>query len=333
MLGRVLAQPSITERLLRQALQVPLPNFLHGVVVVGMGGSGMCGDLLATLADSTSPVPVVVHKDYGLPKWVGRTTLVVAVSYSGETEETLDAAREALRRDLPLAVMTRGGALAQLAMEHGVPLVQVQGPKMLPRAALPFMVTPLLQLGATLGLVPDPRGSTAALHLRSLAAQLGPSVPFESNPAKQLAGKLLHATAAIYGHGPMATVAQRWRAQLNENAKVFARDLCLPEMNHNDLVPWPVDKGAAGQHVVLLRHQHESERVKLRFVVTEELGWCHAAGITQVGPFEGDPLAALLGAIFYGDLVSVYLAGLRGVDPSPVEAIAALKGRLGGSPQ
>ncbi len=305
----------------------------RAVVVSGMGGSGIGGDILRALLAPIIAAPVITVRDYHLPAFVGRDALVFACSYSGNTEETLAAYQEAHATGAAVVAVTSGGALADLAAADGHPVVRVP-PGLPPRAALPHLLMPMLRVTGRLGIggVTDPEVREAAAVLGELAVRWGPEAPSSENPAKALAVALEGATPAIYASSPQfEPVAQRWKTQLNENSKVFACWGAFPELNHNETVGWEgVLGGHARLHAVILRDRDEGARNALRVEITRDLSLRKAGGVTDVCSQGNGLLARLLSLVLFGDLVSVYLAVLVGVDPTPVEIITEIKRRLGG---
>jgi len=332
MLGRVAELPRQLAQARRVVQALDLDESLGDVdtvLVLAMGGSAIGAELVAAAAGDRLRVPLVVHRDYGLPAWAGERTLVIAASHSGDTVETLsgfDAARE---RDLPLVVVSTGGRLARTAEADGIPLARYQ-PGGQPRAAVGFGVGILHELLARTGLVVDPDPiAAAASALETLLERCSPSVPTESNPAKQLAWSMFGRMPVIYGHGPMAAVARRWKTQMNENAKAWAAFEPMPEANHNAIEGSlnPRELGEA-PYVVQLRHPDEPREIAERYRVVEELLGERATNRSEFHAEGPSALARVLTAVAYGDLVSVYLAILYQTDPTPVTLLAMLKERL-----
>jgi len=332
MLDRVMELP----RQLAEARRVAAPVALeprHGdvdmVVVLGMGGSAIGAELVAAAAGDRMRVPLFVHRDYGLPAWVSERTLVIAASHSGDTVETLSGFRVARERGLPLVAITTGGALARGAADAGLPLLHYQGPAQ-PRAAIGFSVGLVHELLGRAGLVtdPDPLGPVVEA-LESLIERMGPSVETDANPAKQLAWSIFGRMPVVYGHGPMAAVARRWKTQLNENAKAWAAWEQMPEANHNAIEGSlnPRELGDAF-YVVQLRDPEEPEQITARYRVVEELLGERATNRSEVRAEGSSSLGRVMWTVAFGDLVSVYLAILYQTDPTPVTLLSMLKERL-----
>jgi glucose/mannose-6-phosphate isomerase len=302
---------------------------VDAVIVLAMGGSAIGAELVAAAAGERLRVPLIIHRDYGLPAGAGPRTLVIAASHSGETAETLSGFAEARRRGLPTVAVTTGGRLAAGAEEGAVPTLRYQ-PGGQPRAAIGFGVGLIHELLARLELVvdPDPIGPVVEA-LEARLERLGPSVQTDANPAKQLAWSMFGRIPVVYGHGSMAAAAHRWKTQLNENAKSWAAWEPMPEANHNAIEGSlnPREQSDA-LYVVELRDPDEPAEIAERYRVVEELLGERATNRSTVWAEGPSPLARVLGQVVHGDLVSVYLAILYQTDPTPVTLLAMLKERL-----
>ena len=332
MLGRVAEMPRQLSQARRVAAAVPLDDRLKevdAVVVLAMGGSAIGAELVAAAAGERLRVPLMVHRDYGLPPGVNERTLIVAASHSGETAETLSGFGAARERGLPIAVITTGGRLAAQATGDGLPLLEYRLAGQ-PRAAIGFGVGLVHELLSRLGIIrePDQIGPVVAA-LEELLERSAPSVETDANPAKQLAWSLFGRIPVIYGHGPMAAVAHRWKTQLNENAKAWAAWEPMPEANHNaiegSLNPRELSDAL---YVVQLRDREEPEELAARYRVVEELLGERATNRSEVWAEGPSPLARILTTVAFGDLMSVYLAILYQTDPTPVTLLSMLKERL-----
>jgi glucose/mannose-6-phosphate isomerase len=308
------------------------PEFrsVSSVVITGMGGSAIGGDLVRALAESHSPVPVVVQRGYDLPAFAQAGALVIAMSHSGATEETLAVADEALKRGCKVLAVTGGGPLLPKVKAAGGTVYQFQYDAP-PRAALGHLFVPLIAFFSQLGFLPDmSRDVDEALAvLRDLRSRLAPEEPESGNPAKQLARAIAGRLPIVYGGGIMAEVAHRWKTQFNENSKAWAAYDVLPELNHNAVVGYerPAD---FPEHsiVLLLDTTHQHSRVAVRERVTEGLLRMHNVTFQRIAPHGQGAPAQMLAAILLGDYVSYYLAQLYQVDPTPIAAIDHLKQEL-----
>lgn len=322
----------------------------RAVVVCGMGGSGIAGDVLSAIAGLGSPVPVVSHRGFGLPAWVGAADLVVAVSCSGTTEETLSALEEAVRRGCRLLVVGASGSpVAELgARGRGLHVPVPQGRQ--PRASLWALSTPLLVAGDALGLLSAPASDleAAAVLLEELARRCAPTVDAAANPGKSLATELDEHLPVVWGtSGVSGTAAYRFASQLAENAAAPAAWGVLPEAGHNAVVtldgPWGAgtrisdddffrDRTGDEPHrvpmrLVLLREEGEHPRVAERARVVADLAEERGVPVTQLQAEGGSAVERLASLIAIGDYASTYLALLQGTDPTPVVAIDDLKAR------
>ncbi|MBN3033157.1 MAG: bifunctional phosphoglucose/phosphomannose isomerase [Candidatus Saganbacteria bacterium] len=310
---------------------LPAPQSFSQVLVLGMGGSAIAGDLAADLFLKQASAPLISLRNYTLPEYVSPETLVLALSYSGNTEETLTAVKEAARKGAKIVCATSGGKLKELAENSKFPFYLIPS-NYQPRAALPYLFVPLLVALGKLKIVPPESGQLkeAIALLAKLKDEWGPAKPARVNPAKQLAKKLAGKIPVIFGAaGTTAGAALRWKCQLNENAKLTALVNVFPELNHNEIVNLGALKRE--QHnfaLVILRDEDDNERVKKRIEITKSLLVRQLGGVSEVASQGKSALARLLSLVLFGDLLSVYLAVLKETDPTPVEAIARLKKEL-----
>jgi glucose/mannose-6-phosphate isomerase len=333
MLNCLHEMPELCRQAWQIALEFELPRDyaeVSKVVVLGMGGSAIGGDLVRTLVDTEAKLPILVHRDYSLPAMVDARTLVIASSYSGMTEETLTAFEQALATEAKKLVITTDGKLKSLAESRGIPVFTFSY-RAQPRAALPFSFLPILGVLQRLGLIGDksPDAAETVRVLEGLSARINETVPLSGNAAKQLAQKLYGHLPVIYGGGILAEVAHRWKTQINENSKAWAFHEAFPELNHNAVVGYQFPAELASKIVVvLLRSDLLLPRVRLRYEVTSQL--LEQAGVIHqtVGSEGESPLSQIMSQVLFGDYVSYYLAMLYEIDPSPVETIAYLKEQL-----
>ena len=315
--------------------QAPLPADLTGdydkVVIGGMGGSAIAGDLVADLAALQRTVPVVVARSFHLPFALDRRSLFISCSYSGNTRETLSLFRQAIADGAQVLAVTAGGTLAEEAKQNNIPILPVKA-KGEPRSAVGYNLILLLGALNRLGLVSvsDAEVPAAVAGLELQLSRIGEEVSTPDNPAKLLARELLDKLVVVYGGGIFSGVARRWKAQLNENAKAWAFYESIPESLHNSVEPYGV-ASAVGQDVMALVLQPEtaetaaSDELKDRCrVLAEMLSWGQVSHRVLPGT-DGPPLAQLLNMILLGDYVSYYLALLQGLNPSPTPAIERSK--------
>jgi glucose/mannose-6-phosphate isomerase len=333
MLARIKELPWQCQQAWQAAMSFNLPADYAGVdrlIILGMGGSAIGGDLVRSLAEAEAKIPVLVHRDYGLPAFVNDRTLVIASSYSGNTEETLSAFESAMKTGAKKLAMTTGGKLKEIAEAKKIPVFTIEY-KAQPRAALGFSFIPTLGVLQRLGFLRDKSADVAEAVkvLERLSAKLDEKSPLPSNPAKQLAQRLHGCLPVIYGAGIASEAAHRWKTQLNENSKAWAFYEVFPELNHNATVGFPFPPELVSRiRVVLLRAPSFNQRVKLRYEVTGEL--LDRAGVEHefVDSEGGSLLSQMMSLVSFGDYVSYYLALLNRVDPTPVNVINYLKERL-----
>ena len=293
----------------------------RGVVVLGMGGSGIGGAVLADLVRATSPVPVQAVSDQVLPGWVNADCLVVASSYSGNTEETLAALNEAERRGCTLAAVTSGGPLGTRADEGGWPVVRMPGGNP-PRSQFGRSFLGLCALLHAFDVLPA--ASWEALQ-RGVAQLDGSSCAERGEAlAQAVEGKKIY----LYGDTPMRSLLTRWRQQLNENSKLLANVEVFPEMNHNELVGW--ESGDEACVAVLVRTPDDHARTQLRMDITAKVFQDQGADVIEVEPDGDTPWARLLDAVWVGDWMSLVLAERADVDPVDIRFIDHLKNTLSG---
>ncbi|MCR4400567.1 MAG: bifunctional phosphoglucose/phosphomannose isomerase [Syntrophomonadaceae bacterium] len=308
-----------------------MPRRYNCIVVAGQGGSAIGGDVLRTYCQSRLPVPVLVNRDYRLPACVGPDSLVLAVSYSGNTEETLSAYVDALCRQAHLVAVTTGGKLAEWAAHDGVPVIEVP-PGFMPRAAAGYLFAPaalLLERLRLLAGVSEEIQETARV-LQERRATLLPAVPAERNEARQLAARLAGALPIIWGAaGSTEVAALRWKGQINENAKSPAYYNVFPELDHNEIVGFEAPEDLVRRlALVILRDRDDHERVVKRMAITADVVGRRAASISEVHSSGEGLLARLFSLMYVGDYTSTYLALEYGINPTPVQAIDELKARM-----
>jgi glucose/mannose-6-phosphate isomerase len=299
-----------------------------GLVVAGMGGSAIGAALgLAALGDHASR-PIFAARAYGLPPWTTPDTTVLCSSYSGETEETLACFEAAGALGARRVVVSTGGRLAELARAEDVPVIPLPG-GFAPRAAVGYLTVAVLEVAALCGV--GPRMATeidvAASHSEQLAQEWGPDGP-EDNLAKTLARGLHGSAPVIAGAGLTAPLAYRWKTQFNENSKIPAFSAELPELDHNEIVGWASASELGRFSAVFLDDCDVHPRVKQRLELTQKLIGPGATATFRVETSGQTTVERVVSLVLLGDLVSIYLAALRGVDPGPVQPIDDLREAL-----
>lgn len=333
LLGRIEALPDQCAQAWRDAPGLKLAegySDARELVILGMGGSAMAGDILRALVALTGRKQVSVSRGYDIPRFVTKDTLVVACSHSGGTEETLSAFEQARSAAARLLVLTTGGRLRQLAEEHRVPafVYEFDGE---PRAALGHQLMALLAIAERVEALPSQEAAVqeAVALMREARSRLRFAMPAADNPAKQLAARLHGRLPVVVGAGILREAAYRWKTQLNENSECWALAEELPELDHNSIVGFGLPKDVVEQmRAIFLWHQALDPRLLRRYEATETALTESRVQHERVEAEGKGPLAHALSAIYFGDLVSYYLALLNGVEPSSVAAIDRLKARL-----
>jgi glucose/mannose-6-phosphate isomerase len=331
MLGDVLAQVlQLGDALWRvQSAGLRKRDLPGGLVVCGMGGSAIGGDLGAAILGDRATRPLRVVRDYALEPWAGADTLVLCSSYSGETEETLACFEAAGIVGAQRIVLTTGGDLADAARAEDVPVIGVPG-GMQPRASVIYTTVAALESAALCGAAPQIHTEldAATALLEELVEAWGPDAG-EDSEAKSLARALHGRLPVIHGSGPTGALARRWKTQINENSKSAAFHSDLPEASHNEICAWERGAGTAALSAVFLTDSDQHPRLRERIALTcQEVE--RTGGQAHTIETRGETrLERILSLVLLGDLVSVYLAVLDGVDPTPVDAIERFKASLG----
>jgi glucose/mannose-6-phosphate isomerase len=334
MLGDVLAQPlQLGDALWRaQSAGIERRDRPGGLVVCGMGGSAIGGDLAAAALGDRATRAITTVRGYALESWTGPDSLVLCASYSGDTEETLACFEAAGAAGAGRVALTTGGKLAKAAREEKVPVIGVPA-GMQPRAAVLYMTVATLECAALCGAAPGLHSEidTATALLEQLVEEWGPDSPDDSR-AKAIAWTLQGTLPVVHGAGPTTASARRWKTQLNENAAAAAFWSALPEANHNEICGWERGRAAAPLSAVFLEDPDQHPRVHRRMDLTAAEVERAGAQVVRVEARGDTRLERVLSLVLLGDLVSVYLAVLDGVDPTPVEAIERFKAALTGKP-
>ena len=322
--------------------ELPLPSWpaisaataIRQVVIAGMGGSAIGGDLLSAYLEPWSKVPIFVHRDYDLPACAaGPETLVIASSHSGNTEETLDAFGRALARNCRILTISTGGKLAKAAAGAGVPAWTFEHHGQ-PRAAVGFSFGLLLAVFARLGLVAEPQAiavefSAAVEAMRLQQQTLRAEVPVARNPAKRMAGQLIGRYVSVLASGLLSPVARRWKGQVSEIGKAWAQFEFIPEADHNTLAGTLNPEELLSHLIVLFLHSKaDHPRNALRLEYTRQVLMTEGINTDFFEASGESRLASQWTALHFGDYVSYYLAMAYQVDPTPVTALQKLKARL-----
>jgi glucose/mannose-6-phosphate isomerase len=299
-----------------------------GLIVAGMGGSAIGGALARAALGDRASRPIVLARGYALPAWTTPDTTVLCASYSGNTEETLAIYEAAGALGAQRVVATTGGKLAAAARAEAVPVIPLPG-GFQPRAAVAYSLVVALEVAGLCGAGDRLHAEidVAAAHAESLVADWGPDGP-EDSLAKTLARGLHGTVPQIAGAGLTAPIAYRWKTQFNENAKIPCFSHELPELDHNEIVGWAGARELGRFSAVFLDDSDLHPRIRQRIELTRGLIAAEAAATFRIESVGENATGRLVSLVLLGDLVSLYLAVLRGIDPSPVEILDRLKGAL-----
>lgn len=315
------------------ARSLPEAEGIESIVVLGMGGSGVSGDVVRSVVEPRLPVPFRTIKSYGpIPEWVGRNSLVFAVSYSGSTEETAAALEEVHERGARAVTISSGGPLADMAERYALAHVGIPG-GLQPRASLGYLTLPILSVLAQMGIIT--RMDADVEQLIEVASDITERCHrkrgLDENPAKKLAASIAGRVAVIYGgEGIGATAAYRFKCDLNEYGKSPAFHHVVPELNHNEIVGWNKLQSLTSEHFVniLLRDTEEHERIALRFDIARSLIDRQFAEVVEVRAEGRDPLPRVMSLILLTQLAAIYVGLAHEIDPGPVQVITKLKNEL-----
>jgi len=316
---------------LGQSLHMAEPDRFNNIVITGMGGSAIGGDLLVEFIQDKCPVPVVLHRDYDLPGWASsKNTLVIACSHSGNTEETLSSFRRARQNGCQIVVISTGGELVKQSQEFGYTtwIFQHAGQ---PRAAIGYSFGLLLALLYRLELIDNPADQVEDAVTTMCTAQNTylAEIPVYHNPAKRLAGQLIDRDITIMGAGFLNVVSRRWKCQLNEIAKSWAEFEYLPEANHNTVAGLTNPEEFLNRRtVIFLRSSFLHPRNQLRSRITQQKFMVEGLGTDFIDAEGNTILAHLWSTLQLGDYVAFYLAMLYDMDPTPIPTIQELKQAL-----
>jgi len=309
---------------------------INNIVVAAVGGSAIQGDLIRNWTEDEMAIPLEVCRDSTLPSYADRRTLVIAVSYSGDTQETLSQVIEAYEKRCKVFSVTSGGQLAMISKKLGVPTVKVRS-GLVPRAALPHLLTSTAHVLWRSRLIKSIQEEIklASRQLSEIRREIRADSPLQNNSAKQFAIELLGKFPVIYSSARVSGVARRMKNQFNENSKVLSKFELLPEAIHNEIEGWKrldvAEEESMPFSIIFIRDSEESKSERIRFEEMKKL--LNEAGVSEVKqiPLEGETkLGRLLSGVYFGDFVSFYLAVARGFDPTPIRSIEKLKKRIDG---
>jgi glucose/mannose-6-phosphate isomerase len=330
MLGHIDSLPAQLQTAWELGQEQSLPSWegIERIVIAGMGGSAIGADLLAAYVEDKCPVPLAVHRDYGLPAWAkGQGTLVIASSHSGNTEETLSSFQKALETGCRCLALTTGGQLAQATRESDMALWTFKHSGQ-PRAAVGFSFGLLLALFSRLNLIRDPQEEVmeAVKAMQKQQEDIRAEIPAVHNPAKRMAGQLVGRWVSVFGSGLLNPVARRWKGQISEIAKAWAQFEFLPEADHNTLAG-TVHPEEILQHTTALFLQCPADhpRNRQRLELTRKIFMLEGISTDFMNAKGSTPLGHQWTALHFGDYSAYYLAMMYEVDPTPVEALEGFK--------
>lgn len=317
---RSLPEQIIAGKRLAEQISLPKIKDIKNIVVSGMGGSAIGGDLLFDILSKELSVTIYVNRSYSLPAFVNEDTLIFISSYSGNTEETLSSFRKAQEKTKNIICITSNG---ELAKESKFTTVKIPGGYQ-PRAAIGYLFTPMLVILSRIGIIKDKNKDIE--ECVKLLKSLTPDFDSDKGEPYALAEKLNGKVPIIYADFSFQSVTKRWSAQLNENSKTFAHYNIFPELNHNEIVGFGFP--TFENFCIFLRDKEEHQQVKKRIDITKEIIGHSTSGIEDIWSKGESFLTRVFSLIYFGDWVSYWLAVIRKVDPTPVERISYLKKRL-----
>ena len=311
-----------------------IPNFLKidNILISGMGASAISGDIVQHLFRDKLDTPIFVNREYDLPKWANKDTLIISQSYSGNTEETLSAFKQAHQKRCKIIGITSGGKLQEYCEKREIPIIKIPS-GFQPRAVTTYILFSSLLAFKKIGLLDDNIDSEIQEAIQTTAdlrKNINKSVPEKDNISKQIAKNIFSTIPQVYGWGIYSPIATRWCTQFNENSKVIARYDVVSECNHNDIVGWSMNPEVSKNFSCILFRDEENESIYMskRLDFMRHLLEGSASKVIEVKPQGKKRLAKMMYTMVLGDFVSCYLAILRNIDPTPVDAIIELKKAL-----
>jgi glucose/mannose-6-phosphate isomerase len=332
MLKDLVKTPDYCRDAIERAKQVNVPEGVNpkNIVIVGMGGSAIGGEILQSWLRDTLPIQIEVCRDYTLPAYVNKETLVFANSYSGNTEETITAFLTAIQRKSTVLAATSGGQLGAFCKKLHVPHVTIPS-GLQPRVAIPYIFFPLPVLMEKMGILSGIDGELeeAIQVLERVAKANAPEVPMENNRAKQLATEILGTIPVTYGFRQYSSIAHRLKTQFNENSKIPSKYDVFSELNHNETVGYEAPEALTKtQSIILIRDAQEPPEIRNRIETTTNLAFNKANTVLEIDAEGEGKLAKMFSVMCTGDFASVYLAILQNKDPTPVKIIDKVKSEL-----
>lgn len=321
-----------------EALQIPVKTKVLGrtityqrpknVIVVGMGGSAISGDLLKGWLFDKASVPVETCRDFILPAYADHESLVVAVSYSGDTEETLSAFLQAVERGCIPISLSSGGRLQKIAQRLKTPHIQIPADFPAPRSAIAYLLMPLVVLMKKLRIVTEvePEITETFRIAERVSQENGVATSSTTNKAKKIASEICNTVPVVYGFRQYSSVARRLKCQFNENSKMPSRFDSFTELDHNEVVGWEAPMSLTKNFsIIIIRDREEPPQITQRIELTKQIVSPRVHKVIEIESVGQRRLAKMLSTIQIGDFASAYLALLKGIDPTPTETLAHIK--------
>lgn len=312
-----------------QHASIPKLYNIQQIIFTGMGGSAISGDIIQIYLREKLSLPIMVNRSYDLPKWANKHTLIMAQSYSGNTEETLSSFKQAHQRSCPIIAISSGGKLKEYCEKRNTPFVKIPS-GYAPRAATAYLLFCGLLSIRNAGILQHQIDSDIdeIVHiLNEMRKNISKETPISKNTAKNIAAQIGETIPQIYGWGPFEPIAKRWATQFNENSKLIARYDIVPECNHNDIVGWTGHPSASKHFTCILFRDAKLETIqmKARLDFMKHLLQEVSTGVIEIESQEKSIFAKMMYCMYLGDYVSFYTAIQRHIDPSPVPIITQLK--------
>lgn len=296
-------------------------NEIRNIIITGLGGSGIGGTMVGEMVSNECTIPITVNKDYFLPAFVNQHSLIIISSYSGNTEETVQAMEAGLKTKAKIVCITSGGKIAEMAKANSCDLITIPG-EMPPRTCLGYSLTQLFFVLNKLNLI----GNAFVIQLKSAIELLEKDLSTIKHEAQLVTDFLYKKTPVIYASDGYNGVATRFRQQINENSKMLCWHHVLPEMNHNELVGWA--GGSASLAVIILRNKSDYSRTQARMEISKEVFTKQTPHVLEIWSKGNSQLERSLYLVHLTDWVSCYLADKKGIDAVEVNIINHLKGSL-----
>lgn len=332
MLGDLIKTPAYCLDAIKIAKKIPIKFSImpKNIVIIGMGGSAIGGEILKDWLHPKIQIPIEVCRDYILPAYVNKDTLIFANSYSGNTEETLKSFLEANRRQCKIVAITSGGKLEEFCKKLDV--LQIKIPSGLqPRVAIPYMFFPIPIIMERIGILSSVGNDLeeAINIINKIVEANSPEIRIEDNKAKKIANEILGTIPIIYGFRQYSSISYRIKSQFNENSKILCKNGVFPEINHNETVGYDAPSNVVNKFsIILIRDSQESPEIRNRIEITSNLVFCRVKKRIELNAKGKGRLAKMFSILYLGDFISVYLAFLQNKDPTPVKIIDSVKREL-----